>query len=97
MGISVINEAYMRNSNHIHAVQYMVCDQSCMIMDGLMPESERRVCTAERKQISCSGELVFADPSLKRFCKDEIEEPALARLNDCRMEENGLGVFSGLV
>lgn len=75
----------------------MVCDHNCVTIAGLIPASIRRVCSADRNPTSCSGEWVDADPSVKIFCIDDIEEPALARLNDCLMEEKALGVFRGLV
>lgn len=77
---------------NIQDVQYITCDHNWVIIAGFIPDSVRRVCKAERNVIKCSGDSDVLVPSAKMLCKEDTDDPPLARLNDCRRDENVFGV-----
>ena len=69
----------------LHAVQYITCDQNCVMIAGLISDNVRKVCKAVMKEVISLG-VIVGEVSLKSDCRGAAADPARVRAKLCRKD-----------
>lgn len=82
-------EAVTAEQKYVHAVQYMTCDQNCVVIAGFMSDTVRRVWRADMKDVISLGDG-GEGVSSNKDCNGVDTEGLWFRVNVCFREANPL-------